>query len=350
MIPLHYLISFTILYMVWREFFMTEPAQRNTMFIAFLTLLAFQAFLIGTRFGYQIEWLREIQPITASMLPPLAYLSFREKLELPKGLIHALPLVAVGLILLTSIGLLDVFLAANNVFYACALALIGLRGSDGLAWAEINRIPSLLLTLWVIVVLLFFSGIADGVIGLDFWLTGGANTGSIVGNASISGLVGTLIIAGLYGWKKRTEISDRVGSQDIADEKVLEKINDFLVKEKFFLDPDLNLNRIARRLALPARDVSRAINLATGNNVSQYVNALRVEEACRLIKENRMNITESIYASGFNTKSNFNREFVRVTGKTPSEWRQAEPSLAYLYMGNSSQRTGWVYLRLMVTA
>ena len=25
-------------------------------------------------------------------------------------------------------------------------------------------------------------------------------------------------------------------------------------------------------------------------------------------------------ASGFNTKSNFNREFLRVTGKNPSDW------------------------------
>ncbi|HBN49318.1 MAG TPA: AraC family transcriptional regulator, partial [Thalassospira sp.] len=26
--------------------------------------------------------------------------------------------------------------------------------------------------------------------------------------------------------------------------------------------------------------------------------------------------------SGFNTKSNFNREFLRITGKTPSQWQQ----------------------------
>jgi len=38
-----------------------------------------------------------------------------------------------------------------------------------------------------------------------------------------------------------------------------------------FTDPDLNLNRIARRLTLPARDVSRPINEKTGQNLSQYV-------------------------------------------------------------------------------
>ena len=33
--------------------------------------------------------------------------------------------------------------------------------------------------------------------------------------------------------------------------------------------------------------------------------------------------TDAMLASGFNTKSNFNREFRRVTGRTPSDWRDA---------------------------
>ena len=34
-----------------------------------------------------------------------------------------------------------------------------------------------------------------------------------------------------------------------------------------------------------------------------------------------INLTEAMFASGFNTKSNFNREFRRITGKAPSDWR-----------------------------
>ncbi|MGB7336951.1 MAG: AraC family transcriptional regulator, partial [Salaquimonas sp.] len=303
MIPLHYLISFALLILIWREVFVIERAQRNRMYIAFLSLLAFQAALIGSRFGYEMEWLREIQPVTAVMIPPLAYLSFREKPELPKGLVHLLPLIALLLILAFSIEILDVFLALNNVFYAGALAWIGLKGSDGLAWAEINRVSGLLVTLWVIIALLFFSGVADAVIGLDFILTGGANTGSIVGNASISGLIGVVIIAILYARKKREDEKQQADRADILDEDVLEKVEKLLKEEKFYLDPDLNLNRIARRLTLPSRDVSKAINMATGMNVSQYVNALRIEEACRMLAQSGTNITETIYASGFNTKS-----------------------------------------------
>lgn len=35
-----------------------------------------------------------------------------------------------------------------------------------------------------------------------------------------------------------------------------------------------------------------------------------------------MTITEAMNEAGFSTKSNFNREFKRVTGLSPSEWRK----------------------------
>lgn len=68
------------------------------------------------------------------------------------------------------------------------------------------------------------------------------------------------------------------------------------------------------------RDVSRAINLSTGENVSRYINRLRIEHAQALLSQGQL-VTEAMYQSGFNTKSNFNREFLRVTGQSPSAWK-----------------------------
>lgn len=56
-------------------------------------------------------------------------------------------------------------------------------------------------------------------------------------------------------------------------------------------------------------------------NVPKYVNTFRIRDACRILEETDMPVTEVIFAVGFTTKSNFNREFQRVTGLNPSEWR-----------------------------
>ena len=80
------------------------------------------------------------------------------------------------------------------------------------------------------------------------------------------------------------------------------------------------LARLARRLGLPAKVLSAAVNRTAGENISRHVNARRIRHACDLLGQGE-NVTAAMLASGFNTKSNFNREFLRVTGKTPSVFR-----------------------------
>ena len=89
-----------------------------------------------------------------------------------------------------------------------------------------------------------------------------------------------------------------------------------------YRDPDLTLDRLARRLGLPARRLSAAVNRRLDRNVSQLVNDHRVAEACRLLSTTDDPVTRIMFDAGFQTKSNFNREFRRVTGTTPSAWRR----------------------------
>ena len=57
-------------------------------------------------------------------------------------------------------------------------------------------------------------------------------------------------------------------------------------------------------------------------NVPQYVNTFRIRDACRMLEETDVPITGIVFEVGFTTKSNFNREFQRVTGLSPSAWRE----------------------------
>ena len=95
-----------------------------------------------------------------------------------------------------------------------------------------------------------------------------------------------------------------------------------MTERRLWADPALNLARLARRLGMPARAVSEAVNRVHGISVSHYVNNHRIGQACRLLDDTDMPITRILFEAGFITKSNFNREFLRVTGKSPSDWRR----------------------------
>ncbi len=93
-------------------------------------------------------------------------------------------------------------------------------------------------------------------------------------------------------------------------------------EKRLWADADLNLARLARRMGVPARAVSEAVNRVHGISVSHYVNNHRITEARRLLSETDMPVTRILFEAGFMTKSNFNREFLRVTGENPSDWRR----------------------------
>ncbi|OKP89801.1 AraC family transcriptional regulator [Paenibacillus sp. P32E] len=56
----------------------------------------------------------------------------------------------------------------------------------------------------------------------------------------------------------------------------------------------------------------------TGKTLIEYVNMLRIHEACRLLQLNRYSIQEVAYKVGFSNLTYFGRMFKRITAMTPS--------------------------------
>ncbi len=65
-----------------------------------------------------------------------------------------------------------------------------------------------------------------------------------------------------------------------------------------------------------------------GKPFVSYVAEVRVGHACRLLMENDMNVSEVAYHAGFNNLANFNRQFLRIKGVTPSAYRKMARRLA----------------------
>ncbi len=55
-----------------------------------------------------------------------------------------------------------------------------------------------------------------------------------------------------------------------------------------------------------------------------YLNQLRIREACKLLQKQTLSISEIAFQCGYDTVRTFNRNFIRITGKTPSAYYIAE--------------------------
>ena len=320
MIPLPLCIAALLAGLAVREAAVDTGEQGRRWWIALLVLLAVQETVIGLRFGYGQEWLRAVQPVTAAAIGPLAWLAFTRPPISPRLIVHGIPVVLVTVVASVATVLIDAALVAINLGYAAALASLLVSG-PAFAWARFDRLAWMRTACVGAFLWLAVSGLTDAIIVADFWLGSGRRTAAIVGWVTLAALV---IAAAAIGWRltrpRRASSAPR-GDDPAGEAAVLEELDAVMRRDKLHLDPQISLTRIARRLGRPVRDVSRAINGRTGRSASVYVNDLRIQEACCLLKETDMPVTQIIYAAGFNTKSNFHREFARVTGTTPSQWR-----------------------------
>ncbi|MDF9798127.1 AraC-like DNA-binding protein [Catalinimonas alkaloidigena] len=85
---------------------------------------------------------------------------------------------------------------------------------------------------------------------------------------------------------------------------------------------DISLEDVAELANMSPQSFCRFFKHCTRKTFLAFLNELRVGYACRLISDNRYNISEVCYKSGFNNLSNFNRQFKRVMQKTPSEYKR----------------------------
>ena len=108
------------------------------------------------------------------------------------------------------------------------------------------------------------------------------------------------------------------------DEQIT-RIEHFMQREKPFLDANINIELMAKRLSLPERTLSRILNQHFGKNFFEFINEHRIDEAKQLLvdpEKKEMNILDILAEAGFSSKSTFNAIFKKYVGQTPSQYRK----------------------------
>ncbi|MBQ3250084.1 MAG: AraC family transcriptional regulator [Bacteroidales bacterium] len=118
------------------------------------------------------------------------------------------------------------------------------------------------------------------------------------------------------GVAEQTELTD---PQLMRIERSLQK----WVKEKRFREYDKTREQIARELNTTKEMLHLYFTTKVGVDFKTWRTGLRIEEAKRLLLENPEMSTNIIAElSGFSDRSNFHRQFTKIVGCSPKQWRE----------------------------
>jgi len=101
---------------------------------------------------------------------------------------------------------------------------------------------------------------------------------------------------------------------------------EIMESKKPFIDADLTIDRLSSIVNIPVYLLSRLINEQSGQNFFNFINRFRVEEVKQQLKDPRnrkTNLLSIALDCGFSSKTTFNTIFKKLTGTTPSQFRQS---------------------------
>lgn len=152
-----------------------------------------------------------------------------------------------------------------------------------------------------------------------------------------------VILIGYFGLKQKVIFSGDIENEQVFVEETkvkyassrlteaeanqfVDKLNNFMVAEKPFLNPNLTLQQLASELKISAHYLSQIINEKFNLNFFDYINQFRVEEFKLKISDPKFENYSFLgiaFDCGFNSKSAFNRIFKKSTNLTPSQYKAA---------------------------
>jgi len=87
---------------------------------------------------------------------------------------------------------------------------------------------------------------------------------------------------------------------------------------------DITLDSIAEKMNITGGYLSTYFKEKTGKNFSEYLHEIRIGKAKEYLLQSNMKINDIAIKSGYQNMNSFNRMFKKLTGYTPSQFRQSQ--------------------------
>ena len=103
------------------------------------------------------------------------------------------------------------------------------------------------------------------------------------------------------------------------------KLLELMQTEKPYLDPQLTLKELSKKLGVNTSILSHTINKGFDKNFNDFINEYRIEEVKKMLQGDNSNAETFLsiaFDCGFNSKATFNRAFKKFNGISPKEFQE----------------------------
>jgi two-component system response regulator YesN len=106
--------------------------------------------------------------------------------------------------------------------------------------------------------------------------------------------------------------------QQVGTDKIIDFATQYVVDN---YSKAFNLEDVAGELKITSGYLSTYFKEKTGTNFVDYVNQIRIEKACEMLRGTELKAREIAELAGYQNINSFNRMFKKYTGMTPTEYR-----------------------------
>lgn len=85
-------------------------------------------------------------------------------------------------------------------------------------------------------------------------------------------------------------------------------------------DSDISLQSMSDELHISQFYISRLFNKKLKISFNDYINSIRIQNACKMLKNSEKTITEIATSVGYNSVRTFDRCFLKIKGTTPKNY------------------------------
>lgn len=100
------------------------------------------------------------------------------------------------------------------------------------------------------------------------------------------------------------------------------KIEQILAELNALYSSEISVGKLAQSINLSPSRIQHLFKSELGISINQYVKNLRLQKARELLETTHLRVQEVYLAIGFKDAARFTREFKKLFGTTPTEYRK----------------------------